>query len=56
MGDVVDIRPHLRTCSNCRWSNGSGICQRPGGWWFDSKSRHCATFERKEVIDTHEKP
>lgn len=50
MGDVVDIRPHLRLCENCRWHDGHGVCLRPGGWYFDSKYKDCATFERKKGI------
>lgn len=48
MDDVVDISQYFKTCENCQYSNGTGVCQRPGGWWFDAKFRHCATFQKKE--------
>lgn len=50
MSVVIDIQQHFRTCGNCRWCNGTGICQRPGGWHFDSRFRHCATFERRDAL------
>ena len=56
MGTVIDIQLHLRSCENCHWSNGSGICQRPGGWWFDSKFRYCATFERAQKVRKMNQP
>lgn len=55
MGDVVDIRPHLRNCENCVYSRDDGICHCPGGWQWDSKYCYCATFVRRKGTVGHEK-
>lgn len=45
MGDCVRIEEYRRTCANCYWHNDAmGACRHPGGWWWDKRYHHCATF------------
>lgn len=52
MNNIVHIRDYLQICCNCRWhtlhADGEPTCIRPGGWHYDYKFEHCATFERRE--------
>lgn len=63
MGDCVRIEEYRRTCANCYWHNDAmGACRHPGGWWWDKRYHHCATFRwrdgppgRKKGETQHEK-
>ena len=64
MGDCVRIEEYRRTCANCYWHNDAmGACRHPGGWWWDKRYHHCATFrwrngppgEKKEKISMKNK-
>ena len=49
MGDCVRIEEYRRTCANCYWHNDAmGACRHPGGWWWDKRYHHCATFRWRD--------
>ena len=60
MADIIDIGQYrLRTCSNCRFHNPNGNCERPGGYDFDIKAFICRSFQwsaeaRKKIGGNHE--